>query len=225
MKTREIKKSKIGIVLCFFALIGLIILVLGGVVLKKAFRYRDEGRKTEAEIVRIERDRRDGSKTSHRVYVEFTADGKTYKGELHTYWAGMREGEAVEIYYMPDRPEDFTDAKTLILSPALLLTLGAAFFLPSSAIGAVKLARRVRLGRLKECGQAIDAEIIGCTFSDKLLVCGKKLVTLVCSDGRRTYRTRLLAAPGEFSVGDKVRVYADSVSPEKYVVDVHGDRS
>ncbi len=103
MKTREIEKSKIGIVLCFFALIGLIILVLGGVVLKKAFRYRDEGRKTEAEIVRIERDRRDGSKTSHRVYVEFTADGKTYKGELHTYWAGMREGEAVGIYYMPGR--------------------------------------------------------------------------------------------------------------------------
>ena len=33
--------------------------------------------------------------------------------------------------------------------------LGAVFFLPSSAIGAVKLARRVRLGRLKEGGQAI----------------------------------------------------------------------
>ena len=132
---RLTKKSAILVIVA-----GVLFLAVSVFVWVRTVRYRGEGVRADAKIVRIETTYFDDD-TDHTVTVRFeTAEGEEITGELDAYQSGFYEGKIVPVLYLPDDPHKFTYAKNGLLLP--LIFGGAGVLL--SGFGIYGLIRRER---------------------------------------------------------------------------------
>lgn len=118
---REQKRSANWI----FAIIGIALIVAGIVWLVSIEGFKKNAIETEGTITRIDITTNSEDEDQYSAVVEFTVDGITYTGSVG-YTAGMKEGDAVTIYYNPNDPQDFQDNSNSIVAVVVFLGLGAA---------------------------------------------------------------------------------------------------
>lgn len=201
---------------------GIIFLCAGIFLSAKATKFERNGIKTQAEVVRIEREYDANYKEEISVYVKYTVGNTTYTRELDYYASGLYEGDIVTILYLPDDPASITYAKTQFLPPVLFyvgagICLGFGVFVALSGV-----VGGGRLKRLKENGQKVTAIIKRFDYNRNTRVGGKHPATLTCADSfGNTYETKFLYEYGRhFNIGDTITVYVDSVNEKKYAIDV-----
>lgn len=117
MKTTSVNKISFVmpiVVFSFVLIFGIVFLVLFS---KLDAPVPENYVETEAIIIRIEEelsptyDASDGlgpDDYEHRVFVEYTYNGKTYsEKEYGNYDSSMKKGDTVLLYVNPDKPDDF----------------------------------------------------------------------------------------------------------------------
>lgn len=183
--------------------------------------YEREGVKTEAIIERIDIDYDDEGEAEHEVFVSFTANGERIYGKLNTYFAGMDEGDTVEIYYLPYSPHDFRYAGAgdslvnfILLFFGLFMVGFPLYFIISDA---VKTSRK----KLIKTGRRVLATITDFTVSENAQILSKHPASLTCSDMEgNDYTVKFLLEREEhYLPGETISVYIDEKNPKRYYID------
>ncbi len=184
-------------------------------------KFQRDGIKTNALIERIEVDYDDEGDADYDVFVSFTANGERVYGRLNTYFAGMDEGDSVEIYYLPSSPDDFRYAGSGNKLVNYILLFFGIFMIgfPSAFIisDAVKSARK----KLIKTGKLVVATITDFTVAENTKVLSKNPASLTCSDDEgNDYTVKFLLASNEhYLPGEKISVFVDEKNPKRYFID------
>ena len=117
----------------------------------RATKFQRDGIKTQAEIVRIEKDYDVNHKEEISVYVQYTVGDTTYTEKLDYYASNLSVGEIVPIYYLPDNPTSISYAKAQFL-PSVLFYAGAGICLGFAGFIIVSNIVGGRDKKLKENG-------------------------------------------------------------------------
>lgn len=185
--------------------------------------YVKNGIPAQATIVRVDIYEDFEDETEYRVYVEFTVNGQLYSGQLHMYKSGMRAGQTVPIYYMPDNPNNFIYAKGQLLYVifyvfgGIVLAFGLAYiFYP--------VIRNIGLNLRRKRWRTVQAKISSVSAFERvqIYVLGKRRVTLTCRDDEgNIYSQPFFIGPNEqFPNGSEINIYVHPDDPEKYKIDI-----
>ena len=194
----------------------------GVITLTKAEKYVKNGVKTEATITSVTRNvASDENDVKYDVFVEFRVDGVKHKGQLDFYAVGMKKGDTVPVYYMPDEPDDFSYGKTNY-APPIISFCAAGVLSVFEIIVIIGMIRAAKLKRFRNRKELVVAEIESFFVDKKSTVLNKHPAKLVCKDENgNVYKTKLLCEVYEsFVVGDKINVYVDAKDAKNYAIDV-----
>lgn len=187
----------------------------------KVTRFEREGIKTQAEIVRIEREYDANYKEEISVYVKYTVDNTTYTRELNYYASNFHEGDSITILYLPNNPASISYAKAQAVSP-ILFYVGAGICFAFAIFISITSITDNKLTRLKESGKMVTAVIKKFNCNKCIRVLGKYPATLICEDAfGNTYKRIFLCEYGcSFHIGDTIMVYIDNTNTKNYIIDV-----
>lgn len=104
------KKSRNISLYFIFAVVGIVLIVVGTVWLVQSEDFKKNAVQTEATITKIETYEDSDDETQYNVLVEFYADDVKVEGDLGFHVSGMKKGQTVKILYNPDDPNDFKSA-------------------------------------------------------------------------------------------------------------------
>ena len=211
------KRSVLSKIIIFIVSAGFI--ATGVFVLVDNSRYTKNGVPTEATITDIHSYVDSNGDTEHTVTVMFEVGGETYGGSLGVYVSGMKVGDKVEVFYMPDNPNDFGCPEYSVL-PAVICFVAAAVIACFVVVPVVvSKAKKAKLKRLKESGKHVVARICQVKESNTRIN-GREVARLVCmtADGRE-YVRKVLLGSDFYDVGDDIDVYED-LSTGKYSIDL-----
>lgn len=217
------KKSRIvsAVILLFF---GAAFIAVGIYFQGQTQKFIEDGVATQATIVRIEPYESYGDEEEYRVYVEFSANGRTYSGLLNVYMSGMHEGQTVPIYYSQGNPNKFIYARSPYLFNVLFYILGGILFALGTAIILYNLIRGAKTTRLKKNGYTVRAKIVSIAMPTHVRanVLGKHLAELTCTDEQGQIYTESFFTSNEeqFPHGAEIDIYVDRENPEKYKIDI-----
>lgn len=206
---------------CFLLLFSIIFIAVATVVTVKNIVYSKQGVKTQATIIKIEKNYNNyaDDDVTYNVYVEFFVGEEKFTGKLDTYVSSMKKGKKVPIYYMPDNPNDFTYAGQPLLLPAILygvgaITLSIALAFPISA------AKKKNLEKFKKDATTIKARITDVDFNDLLSVMGKHKLKIKCSDdcGTEYSASQYVTNGTNAFIGKEITVYLGNNN--KYKIDL-----
>ena len=105
---------------------AVVFLVVGIFMMAKKTEFKRNGVKTQAEIVRIEKDYNNDGEENVKVYVKYAVGEREYTEELDYYSIALKEGDIVSVYYLPSSPSKISYAKGgyFFQLPLWLLRLG-----------------------------------------------------------------------------------------------------
>ena len=155
------------VVFSVFTMVGLVFMGVGVWSYYDDLRFKSYAVETQASITDIysyTRRTSDGDSTEHEVYVEFTANGRTYEGRLGQYSSGMRIGQTVNIYYDPDAPNNFRTASPFL--PIFFISFGSLFFFAGLIYMVVRINGKRRRKKLLADGRRVNATINDITRSN-----------------------------------------------------------
>lgn len=90
---------------------AVVFLVVGIFMMAKKTEFKRNGVKTQAEIVRIEKDYNNDGEENIKVYVKYAVGEREYTEELDYYSIALKEGDIVSVYYLPSSPSKISYAK------------------------------------------------------------------------------------------------------------------
>ena len=202
--------------------ISVILIVVGLILYDNSQKFEKRGVKTDAVIVRMEKERDSDGDYQHIVYVRYIVDGREYTTRLGTYTSSMYVGKTVPIFYMPNNPSDIMYGKLTKFTVIVFFGMGGVIFI----IGVIALFRTFpaagRLGRLKASGRCVEATVVDFSYSRNTRIMEKYPATLVCMDSENNeYKVKfLIRNPFGYGIGGRVKVYVDNANPKKYAVDL-----
>jgi len=168
----------ITIVSAVFALVGLIIIVVGAAITISNQYFLRTAVEATAVITDIYTTRNSDGDTLYTVYVRFYVNDDEYVGQLGVWHSGMAIGQSVKIYYDPDNPYRFRSEIGIVLIVSLLL-FGSIFLLVSFILF-YRMKKRIRLSKsLLRDGQKVMAAF--CDVEEgNLMMNGRTSFKLVC---------------------------------------------
>ena len=163
-----------------FALIGTIMGAIASVVWQNTNTLIEKGVHTEGTVVRLLYNGK-GSACPVVEYRTENGDTRTYSGNTYTNPPEYDEGEAVELWYNPDRPGEVVLAGVdRWLVPAIL----GGFFVIFGGIGFGGLLgqwlRQRRRDRLEDQGRPVEADIVSVYHNTSLKVGGASPFVIQC---------------------------------------------
>ena len=215
-------RKKTVITSLLFSIFGLIFIAVAVFYTVYTLPAFDNGIKTEATILRIDKTYDAEGETDHRVYVSYWVDGQRYEGYLNAYRMGMKEGQQIDIYYSAENPSQFVYGNFMYIFPVVFGLFGIATTACGIYIGAHFIKENKKYRRLKEHGTKVEATVTDVTVKSNIKILGKNPVVICCADeSGRTYRQKILATPDMFfRKGDRIDVYTDGCFPDDYVIDI-----
>ncbi len=176
---------------------------------------------------------------SHTVIVTYQTAAGPQTARLNQYNSGMRIGQTMEVYYLPDKPQELRSSGMFgaVLPGAILFVMGAVFIL--FGLQAKKSARLQE--ELRTRGIAYDADVIDCrmdmsttrttnnhsssysTTSTQQVNIRYTLIVRYQSRDGNTYECKSRAMsydPRPYMQGPQVKVYVDEYDAKRYFVDV-----
>lgn len=204
-------------------LIAIVAFAAAGVItLVKAENYVKNGVKADATITSVTRSLySDEDNAEYDVVVEFRVDGVKHSGQLDAYVIGMKKGDTVPVYYMPDNPDDFSYGKVNYV-PTIMSFCAAGLLSVFEIIVIIGAIRAAKLKRFRNRKKLVVAKIESFFVNRKSTVLNKHPAKLVCKDENgNVYKTKILCEVYEnFVVGDEINVYADAKDARNYAIDV-----
>ena len=138
----RVNSKQVGFLL--FAIIGLILMIVGTIICSKVFAYSNKV-ETTATITDIEsyQEYVNGrTHTRHKTHITYDVEGHSYTNAVKMYSSSWNVGDEIEIYYDIDNPKNVGSKDTdwgLLVIPVL----GLIFF----GLGLIMLF----LSRKKQC--------------------------------------------------------------------------
>ena len=136
MRVKSMRVNRKQVVFLIFAIIGMILMVVGTVICLKVFDYSDKV-ETTAIIIDFEsyQEYANGrTHTRHKTHITYDVDGSSYTNVVKMYSSSWSVGDEIEIYYDIDNPQNVGSKDTdwaLLVIPCI----GLVFF----SLGAITL--------------------------------------------------------------------------------------
>lgn len=209
------KKIRKIISCLFIILFGVLFFVVGIFASKQSAEFERDGIETQAEIVRIEYD-------DETVYVQYTVGDNDYINELDFYSFTMKEGDIVDILYLPNNPNRITNLSTLKVPQTIFWVIGGIFAGLGILLLVLDAKKKIQLKILKERGYLVTAVIKRFDINKYSRFWGEHPAIIECEDSvGNIYKKKFLCGRREFfAVGDSITVYVDRQNEKKYVIDV-----
>ena len=129
MRVNCMRANSKQVVFLIFAIIGLILMVVGTVICSKVFEYSDKV-ETTAIITDFEsyQEYANGrTHTRHKTHITYDVEGSSYTNVVKMYSSSWNVGDEIEIYYDIDNPENISSKHT-DLALLVIPCLGLLFF-------------------------------------------------------------------------------------------------
>ena len=215
-----------------FVAVGLVLGGLGGWFYFRNQGFVEGGVRAQGEVVDIVSSRSSDDDTTYKPMVEF----RDAAGARHIFTATVgsnppqySRGEAVEVIYAPDAPDEAMIDGFLerYLLPLILGGLGSVF----AAIGLGILFVRLRGNRiadqLRATGLPLEAKVTRCYLDTQIKVNGRSPWRVECqaihpaSGAPETFASQAIwTDPGARLAGREVRVFVDPSRPKRHLVDL-----
>lgn len=229
---KEIKRksqsfSTLKMLIIVFGIIGIVLIGSATGVYIYESRYERDGIKTYATITRIDVEVDLSSDSdydyNYYTYVSYSVDGVNYNEiPLGTYFTGMKEGQEIQIYYMPDNPKDIMYANLRHLGAIAFASVGGALLLTAIIMITYIIISKSRINNLRDYGYSITAVITEIKDNPYVQVNGVNPMRLICTDNENNvyksgniYKNRHL-----YVVGHEIIVYTDQNNEKKYMIDI-----
>ncbi len=209
-----------GIIICT---IGVIIFAVLGIVSLNKENFKKDAEATTGYITEIDSYRSNGE-THHRVYIEYRVDGKSYSDSLNYWDATMHEGMAIDVYYLPDNPEQIITESAS--SNTLIMVVGGIFFGLGALLLFADIKHNISVRKLVSEGRVCNGVIVDVIMD-----------TSQSSNGVHPYQAKCQVINGmtgeseyyysesynqdmSYLIGRSVTVYVDRLDGKKGVVDL-----
>lgn len=200
-----------------FFLIGVALLVVGGCV-----NLVGAGILSEKEMVlgMI------SENTGDDVYVTYRYMGRDYETRLSFYSDLLNEGDAIEVYISPEKPEQADCKMEAYLMGGILMFIGALFAIIGGSFLFIGKWEKIKTGKLMQEGRKVYAEVTGGRVCYNCSVNGRHPFRLECKyEDTATLQTYLYSSgytweEPEAYMGAQVAVYIDRNDMKKYYVDL-----
>jgi len=211
----------IQIIVCFLASIGLLI---GGIFYSKSNNnFIDNGIKTQATITDIQFTRT-GNSTNYYVLVEYGVDGVTYHNELGTYYAGMSEGQVIDIWYLKTDPNKITDASTTNTGPIIVYCFSGFMLLAAGIFVFISLNSK-DLTNLKKTGTKVTYRVTHLVCNNNFAIGGSHPWKIYCENGSDKFVSHnIFGDLSGIQVGYLIDIYKSNVN-KKYFIDLDSARA
>lgn len=220
------KKSDLFYILfCgLFGFIGIILSVTGILIFRHNQKFYETAMPATAKIIDFKRDNLDDS--AHTI-VEYTANGKIFRGELNYYSTGMKYGDRLSIYYNPQNPLDIKTKESSLLLLAIFIFMGMIFTGIGLGVGIYMYHQKSKISRLKQRGTRILAEIVELQENTNLSMNSSHPLIVTCRyvapNGKVYFFTNksVWLKTEELPTGSKIPVFIDKNNPSNYYVEVY----
>lgn len=200
----------------FIVLFGVLFFVVGIFASKQSAEFKRDGIETQAEIVRIEYG------DDETVYVQYTVGDNEYINELDFYSFTMKEGDIVNILYLPNNPNRITNLSTLKVPQTIFWVMGGIVVGLGVLLIVLDAKKKIQLKILKERGYLVTAVIKRFDINKYSRVWGEHPAIIECEDSvGNIYKKKFLCfRKASINVGDTITVYVDRQNEKKYVIDI-----
>ena len=184
--------------------------------------FRKNSGKVEAVIVSMNR----VGSTMGSPVVEYTVEGKSYRGVLNVTSSDMYEGKHIWIDYRKDDPREITYTAVFSWLLPVFGFIGLVFLTIGLAVVFTAKKNREKVNRLVEAGLYVEAEITDMQEDLNTSMNGKHPIIVSCRyespEGKLyLYHSRSVWVNSyDIDRKKKVRVYVDYRDPSNYYVDV-----
>ena len=225
------KKTNVGsiLVIVIFALFSTVFLCIGIFGKMSVDNFMSTAQKTDAKITEIEvyyhKDSDGDRHKRHRVYVEYTVDGKSYEAKLNSYNSSMYEGKIIEVYYDPYNPgKIMTDDSAFFI---IFTCVGGAFAALTIAVIVTLLVTKKKHQNLITTGTPYTGTIIDVRVITNIKVNGRHPYRADCevinpiTQERYLFSSENVYTEIRHLIGAPVVVYMDNQNPSKHYVDIN----
>lgn len=221
----EKKSDLFHILFCgLFGFVGIVLIITGILVFYHDQKFYETAMPATAKITDFKRDNLDDSA---RTIVEYTANGKIFRGELNHYSSGMKYGDRLSIYYNPQNPLDIKTKGSSMLLLAIFIFMGTIFTSFGLGAGIYMYHQKNKISRLKQYGTRILAEIVELKENTSLSLNSTHPLIVTCRyvapDGKIHFFTNksVWLKAEELPEGSKIPVFIDKDNHNNYYIDIY----
>lgn len=225
---KNMKAGKFLYIFCgIFTVVGVIFLVSAVMVYRSDRKFMAEAEEISGVIDTIETYRDSGHDVHHRVYVNYTYNGKQYNHvQVNFYSSGMYEGKEITLYCDPQHPERVVVQGANIFVIVVFAAIGVPF--ACFVILAIMAARiNARKKKVRETGRILYATVDEISRCSNYRVNGRRPYVVFCSY-RDDYKDIIYRFKSEYlwvnpepaiTVGSTINVYVEMDNYKNYYVD------
>ncbi len=225
------RKSAAGATLgagIIFMVFGLVFFAISLGLVMDAKKFSEAAQETTAVIYDVETHRVRRNKkyrTEYDVYVQYQANGSTYKAELDGGNASMDIGETIKVYYDPDNPRDVRSSKNGG-AQGLAMVLSLVFVAVGVGVGIVPAVKSSKRKKLKETGEQASAMIVNVSLDRSVRINKRHPYKAECeftdpvTGERYLYSSEPYMDDIRHLQGQLVTVYYDPNDRSRYYVDL-----
>lgn len=223
------KKDKaVNLVFYIFAVIGIIFVIAGIVSLVKSVQFKKTAVNVDAVISDIEAYRDSDGDMNHRVFINYSYNGKQYEGiSLGEYSSSMYEGKEIAILLDPKNPVKVATNSGIIFMCAMFIGMGSIFALVGIIPLIVMARKKVQKKKLLENGQYIYAVVESIQLNTGYSVNGRHPYVIYCTykdeykDIIYRFKSENIWTNPEYVIqpGSEIRVYVNGTDYSRYHVD------
>lgn len=217
------KNTKLSII------VGIIVSIIGMVFLLTSINLMISENKFKKENIKISATVTDSNSNNKFTAVSFFIDTKEYNTIVPKYYAEIKTGDEIEIYYNKEDPnqillEDYSKgAGIYFFISIILLAVGLSIII-------YKLNNSINKDTIIKTGKLIEAQLDDIVYNTKVTINGKHPYYVICywknKINGKTYKFKsenLWYNPNEQfkkSGIDKIPVYIIPSNPNQYYVDI-----
>lgn len=226
-KRRSAVKATLGAGIVFM-LFGLVFFAISLGLVMETKKFAETAQETTAVVYDVEtrRVRRNKKyRTEYDVYVQYQANGSTYKTELNGGNGSMDVGETITVYYDPENPLDVRKSKSAgMQSFAMILSL--VFVAAGVGIGIVPAVKSSKRKKLRETGEQGTAMIVSVDLDRSVRINKRHPYKAQCeftdpvTGEKYLYSSESMMEDIRYLQGQLVTVYYNPADRSQYYVDL-----
>lgn len=166
------------IVASIFAIVGLVMIVLGIFLTIETSEFRKTAIETTAEVISVGRDTDTDGDIHYNVYVSYNVGNEVYESSYSTS-SYTREGSSITVYYDPENPTDMRTS-TSNLFGIIMSVMGIVFSVIGLGLLFNKLNKNATKKKLLESGERINAELQEVTINYSYSVNNRHPFIIIC---------------------------------------------
>lgn len=211
-----------------FGVIGAVLLISAVMVHISDRKFMAEAEEISGVIDSIETYRDSDHETHHRVYVNYTYNGKQYnKVRVNFYSSSMYEGKDITLYCDPQRPERVVVQGANIFAVVILSGMGILFLCAGIIPFIISIRVRAKKKKVRETGRTLYATVDEIGYSRNYTINGRHPYVIFCSY-RDDYKDITYCFKSEYlwvnpepmvTVGSTIKVYVEENNYKNYYVD------